>query len=168
MQIRLARPDEFDSLGEITVEAYQHVRSTELGAYAKELADVAGRAVDCAVLVAVADSGELLGGVTYVPGSDTAMSEFSDPQAAGIRMLAVRPVAQGAGVGRALTEACIAKARDDGRERVLLHSTPPMTTARRMYEKLGFVRCIELDEFFAGPPYSEEEPLHLMAYTLTL
>jgi ribosomal protein S18 acetylase RimI-like enzyme len=171
VEIRPVRPDEFEPLGLLTVEAYRDIGATDEGEYEQELLDVAGRAAECLVLVAVDDSGpacSLLGGVTYVPGAGTAMSEFLDDDAAGIRMLAVSPAAQGRGVGRALTQACVEQARQEGRRRVVLHSIPPMTRAQGLYRQMGFARSEERDVFFAEPPWSEEAPLHLMAYVLTL
>ncbi|MGC9960928.1 MAG: GNAT family N-acetyltransferase [Acidimicrobiales bacterium] len=167
MTIRLARPEEFEAVGEITVQAYLSGRDTELGDYELTLRDVAGRAADCSVLVALDDRDEVVGAVTYVPGPDTVMSGFSDSEAAGIRVLAVRPDAQRSGIGRTLTEACLDQARADGHPRVILHSTEAMATARRLYEKIGFERRPELDEWVTQPPYSERQPLRLMAYVFT-
>lgn len=169
MDIRRARPDEYDEVGALTVEAYRElVAGAPLGSYEDELRAVARRAVDCLVLVAVDDSDAILGAVTYVPGADTSMSEFADPDAAGIRMLAVRPRCQGGGAGRALTEECLSLARAAGRHRIVLHSTPVMTIARSMYQRLGFVARPDLDEWVTDPPFSAEQPLHLIAYVLTL
>ncbi|MGZ4674669.1 MAG: GNAT family N-acetyltransferase [Ilumatobacteraceae bacterium] len=170
MEVRLARPDDHDAIGQLTVEAYAALAGGEevLGDYEDELRDVAGRAVECDVLVAVNRHRTLLGAVTYVPGPDTVLSEFSDADAAGIRMLAVAPGHQGSGVGRALTEACIERARRDGRRKIVLHSTELMKVARTMYEKLGFVAEPERDEWVTEPPFSEAQPLHLIGYVLTL
>ncbi|HKH88138.1 MAG TPA: GNAT family N-acetyltransferase [Acidimicrobiales bacterium] len=166
MEIREALPDEFETLGRITVEAYRQLQGgVPLGAYEDNLLDVAGRAADSVVLVAVDDDGEMLGGVTYVPDSTRDMSEFEDPEAAGVRMLAVRPDRQGAGVGRALTEACIARARADGRRRVLLHSTAIMEVARAMYGRMGFEEAPDLDAWVTGPSGG---PLRLIAFRLPL
>ncbi|MGD0083839.1 MAG: GNAT family N-acetyltransferase [Acidimicrobiales bacterium] len=166
MEIREVRPDEFDSLGQITVEAYRQLqRGAPLGAYEDSLMDVAGRAADSVVLVAVDDNGDLLGGVTYVPDSTRAMSEFEDLEAAGIRMLAVRPDRQGAGVGRALTEECIARARADGRSKVMLHSTEIMEVARGMYGRMGFEETPELDAWVTG---TSRDPLRLIAFVRSL
>jgi ribosomal protein S18 acetylase RimI-like enzyme len=168
MEIRLIRPDESAALGRITVAAYRQLFSTDsLGSYEDELADVEARRLDSEVYVAL-DDGHLCGGVTYVPDSGRAMSEFDDPDAAGIRMLAVDPAFQGRGVGHALVEVCIARARVDERARIILHSTPVMVVAQAMYVRLGFVRAPEFDVFYDGEPYSTEEPLHLVAYVLTL
>ena len=168
LEIRLGREEEFAAIGALTVAAYERLRDdAPMGDYETQLRDVASRAEDSVVLVAV-QGGALLGSVTYVPDAGCAMSEFDDPEGAGIRMLAVDPDLQGRGAGRALTEACIARARSEGRRRVFLHSTGPMLVARGMYERMGFVRRPELDEFYGGPPYSEEQPLHLIAYSLEL
>jgi ribosomal protein S18 acetylase RimI-like enzyme len=103
------------------------------------------------VLVAVEDGdSRVLGSVTYVPGPGPYHEgEFGD--SASFRMLAVAPDAQGRGIGRALVEACIARARRDARPAIGLYTRPFMTTAHRMYERLGFERVRELDwEFEPG------------------
>jgi GNAT superfamily N-acetyltransferase len=169
MLVRTIKPDECSALGAITVRAYQQLFApVPLGGYEHELADVAARASDSEVLVAVDDRGALLGGVTYVPTADRAMAEFDDPGAAGIRMLAVDPPHQGKGAGRALVEACVARAVETARTRMILHSTPEMTTAHALYAGLGFVRVPGLDVLVTEEPYDEEHPLHLMAFTLSL
>jgi GNAT superfamily N-acetyltransferase len=169
MNIRPVEPDEYEKLGRLTVRSYRHLAHGEpLGAYEDVLADVKSRALDCDVFVAVDDRKTLLGGITYVPGPHTSMSEFEDVDAAGIRHLAVDPAFQGAGVGRALLDHCIQHARDRQRPRLRLHSTIPMVIARAMYERVGFVRAPEFDLFFADAPYSEQEPLHLISYAMEL
>jgi ribosomal protein S18 acetylase RimI-like enzyme len=169
MEIRPIREDEHAELGQITVRSYRHLSGGEsLGGYEEVLVDVTSRTLDCDVLVALDDEGTIVGGVTYVPGPGTSMSEFSDPTAAGIRHLAVDPDFQGSGAGRALVDACIERARSQHRDYVRLHSTPPMKIARAMYERLGFVHTPEFDLFFDDEPYSPQEPLHLIAYALKL
>jgi GNAT superfamily N-acetyltransferase len=146
MQIRPVRPDEYEPLGDLTVAAYAGIDADSLDdGYADELRDIAGRVRDAEVYVAVDDDGCVLGGVTYVPGPSSAAAEFTDEDAAGIRMLAVVPTAQGRGVGEALSRACVERARDTGRAQVILHSTDRMTTAHRLYERLGFARDTSLD-----------------------
>jgi ribosomal protein S18 acetylase RimI-like enzyme len=162
------RPGDFDALGELTVSAYQALFDEPLGDYEHELRDVAGRAADSVVLVAIGDRDDVLGGVTYVPGSERAMSEFDDDDAAGIRMLAVDPRHQGEGIGRALVEECIRLARAAGRARTVLHSTIYMTAAQGLYASLGFVRTPDRDVSITEAPYSHEEPFLLVAFVLEL
>lgn len=169
MQIREARPEDFAAIGELTVTAYESINPHAMGGgYDEELRDVAPRVKECVVFVAEDDDGAVIGSVTYVPGPHTTFSEFDDADAAGIRMLAVDVTRQGSGAGRALTEACIARARAEGRGKIVLHSTDRMTVARAMYERRGFVRDIDRDVWFAEPPFDVGEPLHLMAYVLAL
>jgi ribosomal protein S18 acetylase RimI-like enzyme len=76
-------------------------------------------------------------------------------------MLAVDPEFQGGGAGSALVDACIEHARADGKHAIVLHTTPWMTTAHRLYERRGFRRLPERD--FTPVP---EVPL--LAYRLDL
>jgi ribosomal protein S18 acetylase RimI-like enzyme len=144
MEIREIAPGEYAELGALTLVAYKSAPGSAVTRpYEDELLDVEGRARGALVLVAI--DGRLLGGVTYVGDVTNAYAEFDDPQAAGIRMLAVDPEAQGRGIGMALVEACLDQARADGRARVVLHSTPWMRAAHRLYDRLGFVRRPDLD-----------------------
>jgi predicted N-acetyltransferase YhbS len=164
MQIRLARPEEYAAIGELTVAAYAAVDPGTLQSdYVDELRDVAGRAAGADVLVAVDDEtgGMVVGGVTYAPDPSSTSAEFSDPDAAGIRMLAVAADAQGRGVGEALTRACVDRARAAGRGQIVLHSTDRMGTAHRLYERLGFVRDTSID-------WEDEPGLWLRGYRLRL
>ncbi len=158
--IREALPAEYDAIGELTVEAYRQVGEND-ETYYPELRDVADRAARVPVLVAVEDAtGTVLGAVTFVPGPGPFHEgEFGD--AASLRMLAVAQAARGRGVGQALVEACIERARASGRESLSLHTRPFMTAAHRLYERLGFERVRDQDwEFEPG------EWLH--AYRLAL
>ena len=80
-----------------------------------------------------------------MPGPDSPAAEFTDQDAAGIRMLAVAVDARRRGVGEALTLACIERARAAGRRQVILHSTDNMTAAHQLYLRLGFERDTTLD-----------------------
>jgi predicted N-acetyltransferase YhbS len=162
VEIRLVRPEECEALGELTVAAYATVHPAEdMVDYAAELRDVAGRAAGADVLVAVDESGAVLGGVTYVPGPSSPSAEFREADAVGIRMLAVAPEAQGQGVGEALTRACIARAEAAGKGQILLHSTDTMRTAHRLYQRLGFVRDPSID-------WEPVPDLHLLGFRLKL
>lgn len=148
--IREARPAEYDAIGELTVEAYRQVGEND-ETYYPELRDVADRASKVPVLVAVDDeSDEVLGAVTFVPGPGPFHEgEFGD--AASLRMLAVAEAARGRGVGQALVEACVERARATGREALSLYTRPFMTAAHRIYERLGFERVPDQDwEFEPG------------------
>jgi ribosomal protein S18 acetylase RimI-like enzyme len=151
MRIRPLQPEDHDPVGELTVEAYARVDPATVEAgYDEELRDVAARSDGVEILVAVDGDGDgpgerILGAVTYVPGPDSPGAEFTDADAAGIRMLAVAMDARRRGVGEALTMACVERARATDRRQIVLHSTDRMTAAHRLYLRLGFVRDPSLD-----------------------
>jgi ribosomal protein S18 acetylase RimI-like enzyme len=162
--VRPVRPEEYASLGELTVAAYHTLPDMwpdEQRIYDEEIRDVAGRDRVSCVLVAVGPDGELLGGVTYVRGPDDPFSEELREGEAGIRMLAVDPACHGRGVGRALTEACIERARTGGRRRIVLHTGHWMVAAKHLYESLGFRREPALD-------FTPVPGIHLIAYAMDL
>jgi len=143
MIIRAVRPSEYESAGEVTVEAYRTLADAASAAYERELRDIAGRCASGDVLVAETD-GRIVGCVTFVDGV-TALSEVNDPDAASVRMLGVAADARNRGVGEALMRECIDRARRSERKRVRLHTLPSMTGAQRLYERLGFRRDPDTD-----------------------
>jgi len=151
--VRVAEPSEYGALGELVVAAYRGLTNADTSAgYEDRLRAVAQRAVDGVVLAAVkganaADGrdGEVVGCVTYVPGLESPLAEELVEGEAAVRMLGVHPAAQRQGVGEALMVACIDRARAAGRGRLVLHSTPWMASAHRLYERIGFRRVAERD-----------------------
>jgi ribosomal protein S18 acetylase RimI-like enzyme len=91
---------------------------------------------------------QLLGCVDFISDMQHYGSGGSAPtvtDAAGIRLLAVRPECRSMGIGKALTAFCIERARELRKSRVILHTTRAMETAWRMYERMGFERCHTID-----------------------
>jgi ribosomal protein S18 acetylase RimI-like enzyme len=146
--IRPVQPAEYEELGALTLDAYTtldgHVHEPE---YEAELADVRTRAEapSTIVLVAVDGDGRVLGGVTHVSDHRSPFAEGVPDDASAIRMLAVSRGVQGRGTGDALVRACIERAQADGKSSVVLHTTPWMTTAHRLYDRLGFRRDADRD-----------------------
>lgn len=162
-EIRTAREDEYRRLGEITGQAYAGDGLLDQNGddrYLNVLRDVAGRAADGEVLVAVRD-GAVLGGVTFAaPGSR--LADIARQGEAEFRMLAVAAEARGQGVGEALVRACAERARAlDGVTALVLSTQPAMRGAQRIYERLGFVRT-------PGRDWSPIPELNLLTYRLEL
>jgi len=85
--------------------------------------------------------GRIAGAVTLYPHSDGAQ-----PDAYFVKGLAVRPSERGNGVATALLEWCKERARNAGRVRLVVTTTPEMGHARALYTKHGFVRDARLDD----------------------
>lgn len=58
-----------------------------------------------------------------------------------VKRLYVQPRARGASLGRQLAELVIGEARSIGYRKLKLDTLARMTSARRLYESLGFVEC---------------------------
>jgi ribosomal protein S18 acetylase RimI-like enzyme len=125
--------------------------------YVPELRKAADRAASAELLVAEV-KGEVTGAVAYAaPGSPYA--ELAAPDEAEFRMLAVLERARGNGIGRALVQACIDRARNAGLAALRLSTQPNMQSAQRMYERMGFERTPDRD-------WSPVPGLTLMTYIL--
>jgi ribosomal protein S18 acetylase RimI-like enzyme len=126
----------------------------------KVQADVAERLATSVMLGAWLGD-RLSGVVNYTTGPDDPYAEFPDPDAAGIRMLGVGLDARGRGVGAALIRACIERARSEGKGLLVLHTSPWMHAAQRLYPRLGFRRAPDRD-------FSPNPEVPLLGYTLDL
>ncbi|WP_405731387.1 GNAT family N-acetyltransferase [Streptomyces sp. NBC_00028] len=165
IEIRAAEPSEYDTIGEITAQAYlldDLLAFGESDWYLGELRDVAKRAASAEVLVATL-GGEPVGTVTYVAAGG-ALAEHARPDEAVIRMLAVSRAARGRGAGEALVRACVDRARAaEGCTGIVLSTQEIMYAAHRIYERLGFVRAPERDwQPIPGVEFT------LLTYELTL
>ena len=104
--------------------------------------------LDLASLAGVGDiivvdvGGQVVGAVAYIgPGAPKA--QFFQPEWPVMRMLVVSPAARGLGIGRALAEECLRRAKRDGATAFALHTSELMQVALPMYERMGFRRIAE-------------------------
>jgi GNAT superfamily N-acetyltransferase len=143
--VRRARPDEYGRVGALTIAAYQTLERDHLeDGYEEQILDVGGRAETADVLVALDHDGTIVGACTFVSDPASTWMEWTNGDETELRLLAVDASARGRGVGQALVEACIARARALGRP-LILHTTQFMAAASRLYERLGFARLPERD-----------------------
>lgn len=154
LEIREVRPGEYQALGRLMVDVYASLEGfptpDEQPGYYEMLSNI-GRLnaqADTQVLVAISPEGVLIGGVVYF--SDMARygsggTATSVKNASGMRLLGVDPKHRGAGVGSALTQACIQMARDRRHAQVILHTTQAMQVAWGLYQRMGFKRSPDLD-----------------------
>lgn len=143
--VRTARAEEYAAIGALTALVYieaGYMQPNE--AYVGELHDAERRAVEAELLVAVDGGGRVVGSVTYAEHGGS-YAEVASPNEAEFRMLVVDPANRGNGVGTRLVLACLDRARAAGHTAVRLSSDRRMTTAHRLYERLGFHRTPDRD-----------------------
>jgi GNAT superfamily N-acetyltransferase len=159
VEIRQARSEELGEIGLLTGEVYVgegYIATSD--AYVHELADAARRAADAELWVAVED-GRVLGTMTFCPVG-SAYREIAHDDEGEFRMLAVAKQARGRGVGLALVQQCLDRSRELGYSGVRMSTMDRMTSAHRVYERLGFTRA----------PQDDWQPVpgvDLIAYALT-
>lgn len=141
--VRAARDDELDTVASLIVDAYAdyaaRMSPDAWSSFANEIANVRGRLGDAELLVAEQD-GAIVGSVTMFSGWRGTQEGTS-----GVRLLAVPPQKQGEGVGRRLLEACIDRAREAGKRRIVMTTTQEMVAIRELTESMGFGREPALD-----------------------
>jgi ribosomal protein S18 acetylase RimI-like enzyme len=159
IEIREARSEEHAAAGEVSVAAYAAFYGPNLGTYEEALRDVPARSRSAVVLVAL-DGSDLVGTVTYVPDAASELARQEEGEAS-IRMLAVSPRRTREGIGRALSVACVERARAEGKRAVVLHADEVMAASQRLYENLGFRRA-------PGRDYLPDDGTRLLGYVLKL
>ena len=142
--VRLARPQEYTAVGDLSHRAYDvaGILGTD-PSYIDDLRDAATRALESDLFVAVIGD-RVIGTATYCPHG-TSHAEISSATEAEFRMLGVEPAFNGRGIGRALVAACEERARAAGLERLVLSVITHNDNAARLYEHLGFTRAVERD-----------------------
>ncbi len=158
VQVREAADAERAAMLALTFAAYADY-GTAIGpaAWAVYRGSMAARILDDPTvtrLVAVAD-GTVVGAVLLQPpGPDS-------PPGPEVGLLGVDPAWRGRGIGAALMDACIARARAAGAGALYLHTEPRMPAAVTLYQRLGFTRAPAYD-------YSPVAGVDLEAYCLPL
>ena len=145
----MASQAEMAEVGDIRIAAYVHdgFISADSG-YAPTLREL-GADGHGEVLVATGsgtrDPAERIVGTIMLQPWPHAGEVVAGPEEAEIRALAVRPEAQGQGVGRMLLRHLLRRATELGIRHLVLCSETGMRVAQRMYQQEGFVRLPERD-----------------------
>jgi GNAT superfamily N-acetyltransferase len=114
----------------------------------KDVAVLAGGTPHTDLILAECD-GSLAGAVWYYPDGSGYHERWPVGWAA-FRLLSVLPSARGLGIGRALVEECVRRARASGCAAIGMHTVAFMEDARRLYQRLGFPVVAELGATYAG------------------
>lgn len=144
MQLRRAVEADLTAIGALTVAAYAPFLQGDDDPYVARLRDAATRHREADLWVATGGSGDILGTVTLCPPGSP-WREISREGESEFRMLAVDPAAQGRGVGDALVRRCLEEARRGRSRAMVLCSLGDMSSAHRLYGRLGFTRLPERD-----------------------
>lgn len=152
-ELRNFMPGDTAAMNRIALAAFAEYQSaySDWPTFSKNIGNMAALAEHGEIIVA-AEQGQPIGGVAYIgPGrSKGALFKAEWPI---IRMLVVEPASRCLGVGRALTEECIARAERDGARCIALHTTPIMKVALPMYKRMGFEFHSDAPAIF-GVPYA--------------
>ena len=152
--IRHAQPEEFAAIGQLMVNVYAQLdgfpKPDEQPAYYTMLSNIGEQTKKpgTELLVAVSAHDHIAGAVVYFNDMQyygSGGTATQEKNAAGFRLLAVDTSVRGKGIGKALTLACIQKAKEQNLSQVIIHSTEAMQTAWKMYEAIGFERSEDLD-----------------------
>jgi ribosomal protein S18 acetylase RimI-like enzyme len=144
MHIRRARHDDLAAVGELTISAYDEFLDGPDDPYVDRLGNAEARFLEAELWVAVEEDAHVLGSVT-ICHEGSPWREIGVAGEGEFRMLAVAPDAQGLGIGNQLVGFCLDRFREVGSGAVVLSSLAEMSTAHRIYERLGFVRLPERD-----------------------
>jgi GNAT superfamily N-acetyltransferase len=140
-------------INRLAVTAFQEYSSnySDWPALATFLAKMSDLAKTGEIVVAEV-AAEIVGAVAYIP-PHRAKAPYFDQAWPVIRSLVVDPKKRGAGVGRALTQECINRARRDRSSVIALHTSAIMTVALPMYLRMGFEWHHDAPAIY-GVPYS--------------
>jgi len=94
-------------------------------------------------IVCETSDSEIIGMAFLVPNGHP--TEIYDAKWACIRFVSVNPYFGGLGIGRQLTLKCIEIAKNNNEQTIALHTSEMMSTARHIYESLGFKILKEIE-----------------------
>lgn len=136
--LRDFRPADTDAVNALGLSAFEQFSDqyNDWPTFRAKIATMASLAEAGQVIVATAGS-TIVGAVAYL-GPETPKSEFFPQSWAVMRMLVVCPASRGRGIGRALANACVDKAKRDHTEVFGLHTSSIMSAALPMYLSMGF------------------------------
>jgi GNAT superfamily N-acetyltransferase len=145
--VRPAAVAEHDAIRGLLDVAYAQYRAAipaeVWGRYRSDLLDLDRHAQNGRLLVATVD-GALAGYAAFYPDATAQDLGWPSGWASG-RGLAVDPRYRGRGVANALLAAFEVAAQDVGAPVFAFHTSGFMTTARALYERLGYLRAPEFD-----------------------
>ena len=148
IRIRDYEPADAGDLNRIAVSAFDQFRDhyRDWPAMLAGLSKTSDLSASGEVIIAELQN-KFAGAVAYF-GPNSQKAAFFDQRWPIIRMLVVDPAFRGKGIGRALSDECIARAKRDGSPIIALHTSPIMSVALPMYLKMGFAKAYDAPPIF--------------------
>ena len=173
--VRDAMSAELDQMAGLLGEVYgvfrEHFPADAWVSYIGEIVDVRSRLGESELIVAE-DSGRLVGTIGFYPDASRSPLERWPEGWGSIRTLGVSVDARRSGVGTALADECVSRARARGLRAIGLHTASHLGAATRLYERIGFRRWpefdIEIGEMFTGRSLARGDGWVARAYRLDL
>ena len=137
-----------ENLNRIAVSAFDQFRDhyEDWPAMLAGLSKTSALSASSEIIIAELED-QFAGAVAYF-GPNSQKASFFDQRWPIIRMLVVDPAFRGQGIGRVLSNECIARAKRDGSPVIALHTSPIMSIALPMYMKMGFVKAYDAPPIF--------------------
>jgi len=137
-----------ENLNRIAVSAFDQFRDhyEDWPAMLAGLSKTSALSASSEIIIAELED-QFAGAVAYF-GPNSQKASFFDQRWPIIRMLVVDPAFRGKGIGRVLSNECIARAKRDGSPVIALHTSPIMSIALPMYMKMGFVKAYDAPPIF--------------------
>jgi len=141
-----------DAVNRVALAAFAEYKESysDWPAFCRVIGNMSALAATGELIVASRDS-QIVGAVAYF-GPGKKKSSFFNRDWSIIRMLVITPSSQGQGIGRALTEECVCRARRDASPVIALHTSPLMKIALTLYARMGF-EWVETAPDIYGVPY---------------
>jgi ribosomal protein S18 acetylase RimI-like enzyme len=153
-RIRDAHDHERAAIRELTLAAYAEyaaIMSPPAWAALQQVLHATLAMEEAVERIVAEQNGALVGSVLLYPPTAKAYGDaLAGPGWPEIRLLAVSPAVRGRGVGAALIDECVQRAKRSGATALGLHTSESMRAAIRMYERMGFVRAPEYDFYTSG------------------
>lgn len=149
VHVRNACDSEREVIRDVTLAAYEEYAHLMPGpfwaGYRRHLVSTLDAETTADRIVAE-QNGVVVGSVfLFPPGADAYGGTAAGSRWPEVRLLAVLPAARGRGLGAALMDECVRRARSAGAAALGLHTMDMMQAAVRMYARMGFVRAPDRD-----------------------
>lgn len=136
--VRDFMPSDAAQVNALALEAFEQFKSAyhDWTGFRAKIGSMAALAAVGEIIVAEVE-GAIVGAVAYI-GPGRAKAEYFRPEWPIMRMLVVAPDFRGRGIGRALAQECLRRAKRDGASVFALHTSELMQVALPMYQRMGF------------------------------